>query len=258
MDESLQPSSVKKDLLAILKVMRVKVACDGTVITEESMRVLIIILVIFLSMWSHNGVAGQPSRNILHQIVANCLDSSLPDYCALCPAPLAGQCSVGGDCRRTTDVWAQTDDYVAIGDIKMCGCPADFVHGLAMARTPVSGVEDTRRPDGIWPFAWAVARQRISEETAIGLVVNPVHLRSQDHLHIHLLRLRQDARKRLASRKPLTVERLEEIWEVAARHAAELGLRNYGVIVARAPDGKFLVVADGGSPEREFTEYLCR
>ena len=129
-----------------------------------------IIVVLFLGVWSHRGVAGQASRNILHDIVHMCLDSSLPDYCALCPAPLAGQCSVGGDCRETTDVWAETDDYVAIRDIKMCGCPADFVHGLAMARTPVSGVEDARRPAGIWPFAWAVARQRITEEAAIGLV----------------------------------------------------------------------------------------
>lgn len=222
------------------------------------MRLLVISVILFLAFWSHGGVAGQPPRNILHEIVAHCLDSSTPNYCVRCPAPLAGQCAMRDECRQTTDVWAQTDDYVAIGDIKMCGCPADFVHGLAMARTPVSGVEDTRRPDGIWPFAWAVARQRISEETAIGLVVNPAHLRSQDHLHIHLLRLRQDARKRLASRKPLTVERLEEVWNTAARHAAGLGLQSYGVIVAQASDGKFLIVADRGSPEREFTEYVCQ
>jgi hypothetical protein len=38
----------------------------------------------------------------------------------------------------------------------------------------------------------------------------------------------------------------------------ELGLRGYGVIVARASDGNFLVAADGGSPEREFTQYVCR
>jgi CDP-diacylglycerol pyrophosphatase len=208
-------------------------------------------------MWSHGG-AGQPSRDILHRIVAQCLDSAVPNYCLLCPAPLTGQCPVKDDCRRTSEVWAQTGDYVAIRDIKMCGCPVGFVHGLAMARALVTGVEDLKRPAGIWSFAWAAARQRIPEEMEIGLAVNPAHLRSQDYLHIHIVRLRQDAPKKLASRNPVRVERLEEVWDAAARHAAGLGLRSYGVIVARASEGKFLVAADGGSPEREFTQYVCR
>jgi hypothetical protein len=49
----------------------------------------------------------------------------------------------------------------------------------------VCGAEDPKRPAGIWPFAWAVAHQRIPEEMEIGLAVNPAHLRSQDYLHIH-------------------------------------------------------------------------
>ena len=127
------------------------------------MRVLVIILIVFLAMWSHGGVAGQPSRDILHRIVARCLDSSVPDYCVWCPAPLRGQCALDGGCRRTTEVWAQTDEYVVIGDIKMCGCPADFVHGLAMARTLVSGVEDPKRPAGIWPFAGFYSKDVVLE-----------------------------------------------------------------------------------------------
>ena len=219
---------------------------------------LVVILIVFVAIWSHSGVAGQPSRDILHRIVAQCLDSAVRDYCVWCPAPLRGQCALDDDCRRTTEVWAQTDEYVVIRDIKMCGCPADFVRGLAMSRAPVTGVEDSKRPAGIWTFAWTVARQRIPEEMEIGLAVNPAHLRSQDYLHIHLVRLRQDARKRLASRNPLRVERLEEIWDAAARHGRGLGLPSYGVIVVRASDGNFLVAADGGSPEREFTQYVCR
>jgi len=54
------------------------------------------------------------------------------------------------------------------------------------------------------------------------------------------------------------LERLEEVWGAAAHHGAGLGLRSYGVIVARASDGKFLVAAEGGNPEREFTQYVCR
>jgi hypothetical protein len=219
---------------------------------------LVILLLIFLGIWSHSGVAGQASRNILYEIVTYCLDSSIPDYCVRCPVPLSGQCAINDECSRTSEVWAKTDEYVAIRDIKMCGCPAGFVHGLAMARAPVSGVEDTKRPTGIWPFAWAVARQRIAEETAIALVVNPASLRSQDHLHIHLVRLRQDARNELASRKPVIVKDLEEVWDAAARHVRRIGLRDYGLIVVGESDGNFLVVADGGSPEREFTEYSCK
>lgn len=222
------------------------------------MHALAVILIVFLAMWSYGGMAGQSSRDILHRIVAHCLDSSIPDYCLRCPAPLPGWCAINDGCRRNLDVWAQTDDYVAIRDIKMCGCPAGFVHGLAMSRALVTGVEDPKRPAGIWSFAWAVARQRIPEEIKIGLVVNPAHLRSQDYLHIHLVRLRQDAPKKLASRNPPRVERLEDVWDAAARHAAALGLQSYGVIVARASEGKFLVAADGGSPEREFTQYVCR
>jgi CDP-diacylglycerol pyrophosphatase len=227
-------------------------------VNTNRMHVLVIILIVFLAMWSHGGVAGQPSRDILHRIVARCLDSSLPDYCLWCPAPLRGQCAMDDDCRRTTEVWAQTDEYVVIRDIKMCGCPANFVHGLAMARTLVAGVEDPKRLAHIWPFAWTVARQRIPDEMEIGLAVNPAHLRSQDYLHVHLVRLRQDARKKLVRLSPLPVERLEEVWNAGARHATGLGLRSYGVIVARSSDGNFLVVADGGSPERKFTQYVCR
>ena len=219
---------------------------------------LAVILIVFLALWFHGSEAGQPSRDILHRIVAGCLDTSAPNYCVWCSSPLRGQCALDDDCRRTTGVWAQTNEYVVIRDIKMCGCPADFVHGLAMSRSLVSGVEDPKRPAGIWPFAWAVARQRIPEEMEIGLAVNPAHLRSQDYLHIHLVRLRQDARKRLAGRNPLRVERLEDVWDAGARHAAGFGLQSYGVIVTRASDGNFLVAADGGSPEREFTQYVCR
>jgi hypothetical protein len=119
-------------------------------------------------------------------------------------------------------------------------------------------VEDPKRPAGIWPFAWAAARQRISQETEIGLAINPPHRRSQDYLHIHILRLRQEARKGLMSRDPVTVERLEEVWDAGARHAARLGLGSYGMMVAAASGGKFMVIADGGSPARVYTQYDCR
>src|SRR5215469_14810930 len=101
------------------------------------------------------------SRDVLRDIVLQCLDPEQPRYCARCRWPQAGTCDLEYPCTRTTEVWAQTQEYVAIRDIKMCGCPAGFVHGLAMPRYPVSGAEDWRRPDGIWRFGWEAARGRI-------------------------------------------------------------------------------------------------
>jgi CDP-diacylglycerol pyrophosphatase len=155
-------------------------------------------------------------------------------------------------------VWAATGDFVAIRDIKMCGCAPGFVHGLAMPRDRVIGAEDPRRPAGIWSFAWGVARQRIADADEIALVVNPPDARGQDQLHVHLVRLLPDARTRLEARAPARVAELDAVWEAAALRAAEAGIGRYGVLVTRAPAGGFLVVPAATSPEREFTASQCR
>ena len=112
---------------------------------------------------------GEGKRDLLWQIVSQCVDASRPDYCATCRSPVVGACPAEG-CRRTTEVWAQTADYVAIRDIKMGGCEKPgFVHGLALPRFRVTGVEDRARPPGIWAFAWTVARARIGDEREIAL-----------------------------------------------------------------------------------------
>jgi len=81
------------------------------------------------------------------------------------------------------------DRFTALRDIKMCGCPSDFVHGPALPIYRVTGVEDPLRPEGIWQFAWDVAIQRMKPES-IALVVTPRLHRSQNQLHVHLLRNR--------------------------------------------------------------------
>jgi CDP-diacylglycerol pyrophosphatase len=159
------------------------------------------------------------------------------------------------ECRRTTEVWAATADYVAIRDIKMCGCGRDFAHGLALPRHPVSGLEDSRRPAGIWSFAWDVARQRITEEDAIALVVNPPSLRTQDQLHVHLVRLKPGVRASLAA-DSARVPSLDAVWGAAAHRRAEIP-GDYGVLVARDGD-QFLVFAGGGPLEQRFTVGECR
>jgi len=200
------------------------------------------------------------SRDILWRIVSQCLDPTVPGYCTTCAVPIEGTCGDARGCKATVDVWAKTADYVAIRDIKMCGCPTGFVHGLALPRARVTGVEDARRPAGIWPFAWQTAQSRIADEQEIALVVNPPGLeRTQNQLHVHLVRLRPGARARLAADSAARAPHLDLVWDVAARHAAAKGLASYGVLVLRddAADD-FLVITPRESPEHQFTAATCR
>ena len=200
------------------------------------------------------------SRDILWRIVSRCLDATVPGYCTTCASPIEGACGDARGCKATVDVWAKTADYVAIRDVKMCGCPAGFVHGLALPRARITGVEDPRHPAGIWPFAWQTARSRIADEQQIALVVNPPGLeRTQDQLHVHLVRLTPGARARLAGDSPARVPHLDLVWDVAARHAAAKGLASYGVLVVRDDASTdFLVLTQRRSPELQFTAATCR
>jgi CDP-diacylglycerol pyrophosphatase len=204
-------------------------------------------------------VEAAQRSDVLWRIVSECLDSRQADYCTRCGWPIEDSCGAGRDCRSSTQVWAETRDYVAIRDIKMCGCPLGFVHGIALPRTRVTGVEDPRRPDGLWSFAWEAARQRIPDESEIALVVNPRGLRTQEQLHVHLVRLAPGARARVAARGPAPVATLDRAWETAARAAASAKVDDYGVLVLRDDASRgFLVLAGPASPEDQFTAGSCR
>jgi CDP-diacylglycerol pyrophosphatase len=215
------------------------------------------VLVALLFVVAAGCLSAGVSSDALRRIVTNCLDTDDPRYCARCPDPQAGYCRLDYPCSRTTEVWALNQEYAAIRDIKMCGCGAGFVHGLALPRFTVAGVEDPRPPDGIWRFAWDVARGRIAEEDEIALAVNPPELRTQDQLHLHLVRLLPTARPRVDALRPIRVERLEESWAAAREHASTRQLASYGVIVIRGLDGGWLVAAVGDSPEGSFTRARC-
>jgi CDP-diacylglycerol pyrophosphatase len=195
--------------------------------------------------------------DILLDIVSNCVNPALANYCSACRVPrIDVTCTVPLECKKTTEVWALNDQYTVIRDIKMCGCPSDFVHGLAMPRAPVRGVEDPKRPGGIWQFAWDVAVSRMASES-IALVVNPQQHRSQNQLHVHLLRLRQDARAQLESQAANVVSQLDEVWSRAAQAAAAKGLDDYGVIVIKVANNAYQVVVTPDSPEDAFTTWRC-
>ncbi|MGD0584293.1 MAG: CDP-diacylglycerol diphosphatase [Oryzomonas sp.] len=197
-------------------------------------------------------------RTILWGIVTNCLDVSHAGYCSTCSWPrVDSTCPHKGACKDTTEVWAESADFVALRDSKMCGCPAGFVHGLAIPRARVTGVEDPRRPDGIWTFAWNVASRRMGDDPAIALVVNPMAQRSQDQLHVHLLRLRDDVRQRIVQHPADRASNLDQVWKVAAQRAAAEGLEDYGVLVVGHPEGGFVVLVDKDSPEKMYTDWRC-
>jgi len=196
--------------------------------------------------------------DILLHIASQCVDPSKENYCSNCMLPRRDM-NCGGitECKKTNEVWALNTDYVAIRDIKMCGCPEDFIHGLAMPRAIVTGVEDLNRQEGIWQFAWDLGIERI-EAKSLALVVNPKSQRTQNQLHIHILRLDQNARTRFEQYSTAYVDNLQRVWLIAENIAKTKGLNDYGVLVVKALDGKYVVLVSPNSPEADFTIWKCQ
>ena len=88
--------------------------------------------------------------------------------------------------------------------------------------------------------------------------MNPPAYRTQDLLHVHLVRLLPGARERIDALRPVRVERLENVWAAATEHADSKQTPSYGVIVVGTPDGGWLVGTVSDSPEGNFTQSRCR
>lgn len=99
---------------------------------------------------------------------------------------------------------------------------------------------------------------RMGNDPAITLVVNPKAERSQDQLHVHLLRLRDDVRLRIAQHPADRVPNLDQVWKIAAQRAAAEGLTDYGVLVLGQEKGGFMVLVEKESPEKMYTDWRCR
>jgi len=204
---------------------------------------------------------AQESRDALQKIVQNCIApaGNRDD----CPAPRVDRDDLADpECRRTTYVWTETAAYVAVRDREECGCPPGFVHGLALPFAYFPGIEADDLPEGIWPFAWEAAREHIGDESAIALVVNSPWQRTQDYLHIHLVRLRDGAPRELGTGLTASVATLEHVWDIGRSIARASHLADYGLLVVRGESGGFTVRVQGGWPrdsaEKAFTVFRCR
>jgi len=209
-----------------------------------------------LLVYSDATLASKKS-DILLEIVQNCLNVKTTNYCQLCRAPqLSANCLGTSSCSSSIEVWAENDDFVAIRDIKMCGCPSDFVHGLVLPKSVVTGIEDDLRSDEIWQFAWNVAEKRIPIQE-IALAVNPKSKRSQNQLHVQLVRLKPNLNPKLESSWAGTTENLSQIWSLASQIAKAKQMTEYGVLVAQLPQGGYRLALTSDSPEWEFTQAIC-
>ena len=222
-------------------------------------RIIVIGVVMSLSLILSGAGAMAASREALWGIINNCLDISAVDYCKVCKLPRTeSSCKETVLCEAQLELWSESSNYIVMKDRKMCGCTEEFVHGLALPRAQVTGVEDPKRPSGIWEFAWNVARRRISNENSIALVVNPAQHRSQDQLHVHMVRLKDNARKHFPILSIARTESLDRVWDIAREKAIELKLDDYGILVTAHTDGGFAVLVDQESPEYKFTKATCR
>jgi CDP-diacylglycerol pyrophosphatase len=207
--------------------------------------------------------SGDSDPAALWTIVSTCIDRAAARYCA-CPA-FARSCCGDAATPDADVVWARAAGFVAIRDVAMCECPAGFVAGLALPRARVTGIEDPRRPEGIWPFAWDVARSRIPDERQIGLVINPADARTQNQMHVHLLRLRPETRAWLdaadgASPAEVQLAPLPTLDAVFAAVEARVGasaIADTGILVVRARAGGWRAVITRRTSPQAFTLNGC-
>jgi len=166
-------------------------------------------------------------------------------------------------------VWSIDNDYVAIQGTPMCGCPQDFISGLVLPRTKITGIEDPKRPNGIWQFAWDTAIGKISSQDEIGLSINPVQHRSQNQMHIHIQRITSKTRiwfddpkeQQHAANKYdlifLDLSDLSKVFTIVKKQVGESEMRDTGVMVVGSSGGNFqAMITHRRSPE-SFVEKKC-
>ncbi|NBX62785.1 MAG: hypothetical protein EBT67_10340 [Betaproteobacteria bacterium] len=198
--------------------------------------VLLTLLVLAAPLQSAKALEVARSDMLLH-IVEECTNTQKPGYCEKCLAP-------------------QRQAMCVMRDIKMCGCPKQFVHGLVLPKARVTGIEDPKRTEAIWQFAWDIARQRL-DTNEIALAVNPPSRRSQNQLHVHLVRLKPGINTDSFGNVTVRTQNLTNVWAVASESALKHQLKEYGLLVTSDQQGGYLVVLTQDSPEMLYTQAYC-
>ncbi len=211
-----------------------------------------------------SGASPEAAGSALWRIVYTCVNPGVLPRCE-CPS-FARSCCGDSTTPDAAVVWAETPDFVVIRDMKMCACPGSpFVAGLALPRTRCTGIEDPRRPEGIWAFAFDVARERIGAREDIALVVNPPQARTQGQLHVHLLRLQPAVRARLDRGEPLPgapttfpLATLDAPFAALRERLGPTALEDHGLLIAAdAKGGGFVAIATRRSSPEVYTRARC-
>jgi len=220
--------------------------------------------------WSLEAPAQQcpppdPARSHLERI-ADCLHQPS------CDRQIGQENLDDKDCVGSIYKWDQDPQgkFVAIRDIKMCQVrrkvhDPHFVHGLLMPFEHVCGIEDNKLYDdsfaylrSMWKVGWEIALNKLPEEE-IALVVNPPTIRSEDHLHIHIVRRNGLA---LPPTWVRPLDNLDDVWRQALSFARGKGImdNNYGILVCKSA-GQFRLLVEAGrpvnqqNPEKKYTQY---
>ena len=211
---------------------------------------------IALLLWT-GFLRAEVSRDILLGIAEKCLDTKAPNYCSACSIPSTDSaCTNQGQCRLSLDLWSLSEEFASFRDAKMCGCNKEFIHGLTIPRQTVTGVEDPRRPDTIWDFAWRVGLERVPEQE-LALVVNPKNKRSQDQLHVHMLRYFPERQSEMNQYRVAEINDLKSVWRVAKEYADQKNWNDYGVLVMKNDRNSYSVFVTPFNSEHAFTQYRC-
>jgi len=225
-------------------------------LAESRLRIFRILALLVFQVLGGDVFAATPSDTLLH-IVQRCIDLGKPNYCGQCRLPqTAAGCPAAPTCKNTVDLWAEDEEYVAMRDIKMCGCTEDFVHGLVLPKATITGVEDPKRPDSIWLFSWRVGISKIPAQD-LALVVNPRLRRTQNQLHVHLVKLKPESRSLVSGRIVGETDDLSSVWRIAQKAADQAIMNDFGIMVFELRSGNFGVLISGDSPERLYTEAVC-
>jgi CDP-diacylglycerol pyrophosphatase len=202
-------------------------------------------------------VSAQSNRDILLGIANKCLDTNVENYCKVCSTPRADSiCNSEQQCRATVEVWSLNEDFASFRDVKMCGCNSDFVHGLTIPRKKITGVEDPMKPNDIWNFAWKTGAEKIPESELV-LVVNPKNNRSQDHLHVHMVRLNPGKVNLMNEYLVGNIQSLDSVWQTAHNFSESKGWNDYGVLVLKSSELSYSVFVTPFNSEHAYTNYRC-